>query len=164
MKKIKAGQFECFPQIKVDGVNAKVFNGLSDAVSQWKQDCKENKNVITIECYPGVNQQELAQGLQALGASLVIHSDDLAFEPEKMDEILERDLLPHDPVFGIMTVRTLKDFFMRKSWPKHAARCKKRTRGLLWCTALGQVWCIPVIFKCLLILHAGKFSCVIAAA
>lgn len=137
MKKIKAGQFECFPQIKVDGVNAKVFNGLSDAVSQWKQDCKENKNVITIECYPGVNQQELAQGLQALGASLVIHSDDLAFEPEKMDEILERDLLPHDPVFGIMTVRTLKDFFYEERLAEARRKVQEEDKGIVVVYGVG---------------------------
>ena len=64
-----------------------------------------------MECYPGVNQQELLEGLQSLGAVLTIHSDDLAFEPEKIDALLEKDMMDSDPVFGIMTVRRLEDYF-----------------------------------------------------
>lgn len=137
MKKIGAGQFERFPQIEIKGVKATVCEGLSNAVSQWKKDCKGEKTVITIECYPGVNQEELEQGLQALGASLVIHSDDLAFKPEKMDEILEKDLLPHDPVFGIMTVRTLKDFFYEEKLTEARRKVQEHDNGIVVVYGVG---------------------------
>ena len=143
MKKIGAGQFERFPQIEIKGVKATVCEGLSNAVSQWKKDCKGEKTVITIECYPGVNQEELEQGLQALGASLVIHSDDLAFEPEKMDEILEKDLLPHDPVFGIMTVRTLKDFFYEEKLTEARRKVQEHNNGIVVVYGVGASLVYP---------------------
>lgn len=39
-----------------------------------------------------------------------MHSDDLAFEPEKIDALLAQDMTD-DPVFGILTVRRLEDYF-----------------------------------------------------
>ncbi len=70
----------------------------------------KNNPVMVIECYPGVNQDELLSILGDLPFSTVIHSDDLAFEPEKLDAALEKDLTD-DPVFGIMTSKSLADYF-----------------------------------------------------
>ena len=47
------------------------------------------RRVVTVDCYPGVDQAELAAGLAALDPVLVIHSDDLALEPEKLDAALD---------------------------------------------------------------------------
>ncbi len=100
-----------FPKTVVSDDASLVIQGY-DAICckllQLGQDRK--KTVYVVECYPGVNQQELLEGLRALNCDTVIHSDDFAFEPEKMDALLERDMTD-DRVFGVMTTRVLQDYF-----------------------------------------------------
>lgn len=107
----KTSGYRQHPTIEVDCPGAVVSQGVDEIVPQLRQALVGGKTVLSVECYPGVDQEELLQGLMGLQPALVIHSDDLAFEPEKMDALLEQDLLPDDPVFGIMTVRKLMDFF-----------------------------------------------------
>lgn len=107
----KIGRYVMFPRVDVCCPDARVYEGAGAIARALGDACGTGKCVLSIECYPGVDQQELLDGLAALHPALVIHSDDLAFEPEKLDAALERDLLPQDPVFGIMTVRRLRDFF-----------------------------------------------------
>lgn len=107
----KTSGYRQHPTIEVDCPGAVVSQGFDEILPQLRQALVGGKKVLSVECYPGVDQEELLQGLMGLQPALVIHSDDLAFEPEKMDALLEQDLLPDDPVFGIMTVRKLMDFF-----------------------------------------------------
>ena len=109
---MKKGAYVQFPRTVVKNSGENVCQGFAEIVSCLKEACNQNvKTILTVECYPGVNQQELLEGLQSLGAVLTIHSDDLAFEPEKIDALLEKDMMDSDPVFGIMTVRRLEDYF-----------------------------------------------------
>ena len=107
----KTSGYRQHPTIEVDCPGAVVSQGFDEILPQLRQALVGGKKVLSVECYPGVDQEELLQGLMGLQPALVIHSDDLAFEPGKMDALLEQDLLPDDPVFGIMTVRKLMDFF-----------------------------------------------------
>ena len=101
--------YDRFPKVTVE--TAHVWSGFDDICAQIAATCAARaKTVVTIECYPGVDQQELLQGMRGLSPCITIHSDSLAFEPEKIDALLEQDLT-EDPVFGIMTVRRLNDFF-----------------------------------------------------
>lgn len=74
---------------------------------------KSGQSVVVVECYPGTDQEELLQGLLPLQFDWIIHSDDFAFEAEKIDAYLEKDMTP-DRVFGIMTNRRLEDFFYKE--------------------------------------------------
>ncbi len=110
VEKEQTGRYVLFPRVKAKCPEARVSQGAS-AIGAALRRAMQGHKVLCVECYPGVDQEEVLACLQPLGAQLILHSDDLAFEPEKMDAVLEQDLLPEDPVFGIMTVRRLKDFF-----------------------------------------------------
>ena len=109
-EKEQTGRYVLFPRVKAECPEARVSQG-APAIGAALRGAMQGHKVLCVECYPGVDQEEVLACLQPVGAQLVVHSDDLAFEPEKMDAVLEQDLLPEDPVFGIMTVRRLKDFF-----------------------------------------------------
>ena len=66
---------------------------------------------VVLECYPGVNQDELLAMLEPLGFDTVLHADDCALEPADLDAALARDLTD-DRVFGILSVRKLADYFL----------------------------------------------------
>lgn len=106
-----AGSYRRFPKTVVETDGSAVRTGFDEICARLAEACRGRaKTVLTVECYPGVDQRELLQGLQPLRPALVVHSDDLAFEPEKIDALLAQDMTD-DPVFGILTVRRLEDYF-----------------------------------------------------
>lgn len=78
----KIGRYVMFPRVDVCCPDARVYEGAGAIARALGDACGTGKCVLSIECYPGVDQQELLDGLAALHPALVIHSDDLAFEPE----------------------------------------------------------------------------------
>ena len=122
MNREQAGGYVLFPRVEVDCPDARVYAGFGAIAPALAAAAGPGKAVVSVECYPGVDQQELADGLAALHPVLVIHSDELAWEPEKLDADLERDLLPGDPVFGILTARRLGDYF----YPEKIAAARRR--------------------------------------
>ena len=115
--------YDPFPKISVSGSSEAVSLGFP-AICERLRRLIRQKTVITVECYPGVDHQALLEGLFPLGFSPVLHSDDLAFEPEKMDRLLAQDMTS-DPVFGIMTVRRLADYF----YPEKIAAAQRQIAG-----------------------------------
>lgn len=103
--------YDISPKAVVSGGSDKVFCGYGE-ISAELGGKLSGHTVLVVECYPGVNQAELLEGLSRLNFSEVIHSDDLAFEPEKLDAVLENDLT-NDRVFGVMTTHSLADYFYR---------------------------------------------------
>lgn len=139
----KIGRYVMFPRVDVCCPDARVYEGAGAIARALGNACGTGKCVLSIECYPGVDQQELLDGLAALHPALVIHSDDLAFEPEKLDAALERDLLPQDPVFGIMTVRRLRDFFYEAKIEEARQRIDAVAEGLVLVYGVGATLVHP---------------------
>lgn len=139
----KIGRYIMFPRVDVCCPDARVYEGAGAIARALGDACGTGKCVLSIECYPGVDQQELLDGLAALHPALVIHSDDLAFEPEKLDAALERDLLPQDPVFGIMTVRRLRDFFYKAKIEEARQRIDAVAEGLVLVYGVGATLVHP---------------------
>lgn len=139
----KIGRYVMFPRVDVCCPDARVYEGAGAIARALGDACGTGKCVLSIECYPGVDQQELLDGLAALHPALVIHSDDLAFEPEKLDAALERDLLPQDPVFGIMTVRRLRDFFYEAKIEEARQRIDAVPEGLVLVYGVGATLVHP---------------------
>lgn len=117
----QSGKYVLYPRVAVHCPDARLAEGFAQIVPMLRE-ATAGKRVLSVECYPGTDQEELFRGLAALHPALVIHSDDLAWEPDKLDAALAQDLLPDDPVFGILTVRKLADFF----YPEKIAAARRR--------------------------------------
>lgn len=124
------------PLMTVANTNHEVCSGFAQIVSKLKQAVQGGKRVLTVECYPGVNQEALLSGLSALGFAGVIHSDDLAFEPKKMDALLECDMTD-DRVFGVMTTRVLQDYFYAEKIEAARAEIARVEAGLVLVYGVG---------------------------
>lgn len=99
------------PVMKISDKADGVFSGFGEIAAEIGKLCsKKEKTVVTIECYPGVDQLELLSGLEKLDFSLVINSDTLAYDAEKLDDCIRAELT-NDAVFGVMTNKVLEDFF-----------------------------------------------------
>lgn len=126
-----------FPSVKIAGYDNAVAPDPHSIREQLSSLCKEReKTVITAECYPGVDQDELLALLAPLEPDMVIHSDDLALPPEEIDACISRDLT-EDPVFGIMTTRRLEDFFPSEHLETARREIEERKSGILLVYGVG---------------------------
>lgn len=145
-----------FPKIYIEGFPNEAVSGQDSVRQQIAKLCEgRQKTILVIECYPGVNQQELLEMLTPLKMCEIIHSDDLALTPTQIDSQIDRDLTD-DPVFGIMTTRRLEEFF-----PKENLECvdSRRYCALLRCKYYGsgnQCYAIYLYFQALGLGTAGS--------
>ncbi|MDD7651774.1 MAG: class I mannose-6-phosphate isomerase [Candidatus Faecousia sp.] len=122
--------FERFPRTVVSQSDRAADRGFTEIRARLAGVLGE-KTIVCVECYPGVRQEEILEGLLPLGFDRVIHSDDCAFAPEELDNCLERDMTK-DPVFGIMTVRRLEDFFYSEKLEAARATVSPTGRTLIY--------------------------------
>lgn len=94
MERQVPGNYVRFPRVEVDCPGARIAEGFAQIVPALRSAAGTGKTVVSVECYPGVDQQELWEGLAALNPVLVIHSDDLAFAPEKWTPCWSRIFCP----------------------------------------------------------------------
>ncbi|MGN0983591.1 MAG: class I mannose-6-phosphate isomerase [Gemmiger sp.] len=143
-----------FPYDKQPCVAAKGF-GNDHAFAGYDAIAKElarhfrnqKKKILVIDCYPGVRVQELKEGLiDKLPASLVVYSDEEAFEaPAFVNETI-RDHMTDDRVFGIMTHFRLEMFLDQAK----TAQLRQRildTDGLIVIYGVGaSLVCAPDVY------------------
>ena len=100
-----------FPTIPVTGYWGSAAAGAESIRERVEALCQgRKKTVISVECYPGVDQSEVLALFSLPGLAGVIHSDSLALPPDEVDAAIVRDLTD-DPVFGTFTTRRLEEFF-----------------------------------------------------
>lgn len=92
------------PSILIQGHEQEARRGYAD-IGVALNAClhKKQKEVLVIECYPGVRKQEILEGLQPyLQPSVVIDAEEAAMDAVVMESLLER-YLTDDRVFGYMS-------------------------------------------------------------
>ncbi len=110
----RASNYDKEPYIQVEGYDHQVWQGyidIMDEISMKINNTYAKKTVVTIECYPGVREEEIYQAfVKGLDPDHIIHADDAAFDEEKVTKIIERNLTD-DRVFGLMSHYNLDEFF-----------------------------------------------------
>lgn len=94
-----------------------VYGHDQDAVIGYEQICARinkklnNSGVLVIDCYHSVRVNEIVSGLRKhLNIDEIIFSDDLAFDADKINDIIDRNLTD-DRVFGLMSHHQMNEFF-----------------------------------------------------
>ena len=87
-----------------------------DAIAQRLREQISRRNlrrtVLVIECYPGVDEQELLRQLQRRLSPAHAHKSTEAFlQPAQIDSLVAPFLGGDDPVFGFLSGLTLPEFF-----------------------------------------------------
>lgn len=96
------------PIIKIEPSGDKLFAGDEEIINELKQ---IKSGVIAFETYPGVDLPVLLnQLIKPLKADRVILIEDHAKSPEKLEQMLARNLTD-DRVFGLYSHHTIEDFY-----------------------------------------------------
>lgn len=103
------------------------------AVAEQLRLLTANRPQLTVvaECYPGTDQSEILSLFAGCGFDTVLHADDCALDPPQLDDALARDLTD-DRVFGVMTTRTLADYFCADRLAQARQRAAQGRRVLVY--------------------------------
>lgn len=106
------GNYDKYPVKKVSEDSSVIWSGWKNLSIQLKKESEgKEKCVIVIDCYPGTDTEAVRREItERLRPNYVFFSDDCLWETEKMDAYLE-EWLTDDRVFGIMTAKSMRDFF-----------------------------------------------------
>ena len=129
--------YRLLPTIAIQGFPRAVRTGAQAVRDQVAALCRgRTRTAVTVECYPGVDQEALRALLEPLGLAAVIHSDSLALSPEEIDAAIARDLT-EDPVFGVFTARRLEDFFPEVQLEAARRQAASVARGIVLIYGVG---------------------------
>lgn len=113
---VRASNYDKFPEVIVpcgqsvawrgwDAIGTRLGEALQVAMSRGA------KPIVAIECYPGVFQDEIEQGLRTIRLQVVWVDTRGAFRtPEDIDRLVAPDLGGNDPLFGFLTRLDYEDF------------------------------------------------------
>lgn len=105
----RKSNYEKQPCIKVNGFKGEVFAGYEDIIAELKARCRKKSFVLTVDCYPGVDDRELLEALWALDADRVILMREIFKEKQTISEQLKYQLT-NDRVFGKLYAGEILDF------------------------------------------------------
>ncbi|MDX6152627.1 class I mannose-6-phosphate isomerase [Marinococcus sp. PL1-022] len=120
------------------------YENIHKAILKAVTKSGKEKSVLTIECYPGVNYEELEQSLIfPLKASKIVHSDELALKEDAIQQLIEKNLTD-DRVFGLQSSHQLQDFFSGEAILKVRDDIKNIQEGLVIVYGVGaRLVCEP---------------------
>ncbi len=100
------------PCTVVEGFEKEVFEGYSKITKEIERKCRNRKRtVITVECYPGVRIEEIVVPFREMLMPVeIFYSDHYSYSGERITQMVKRELTD-DRVFGVMTCRTMEEFF-----------------------------------------------------
>ena len=101
--------YEKFPETRVDGYDDEVFCGNA-AVMSALQRAMQNRHVLVVDCYPGVDDEALLPELQrAIRPALTIDMRDVFPDGDELTRRMQSHLT-EDRVRGVMYYGTVLDF------------------------------------------------------
>lgn len=109
---MNVSNYDKSPCTVVEGYEKEAFAGYDAVIEEVEKQCrKRRRTVITIECYPGVRISEIVGHFQEkLSLAGIIYSDECSYSGQRITEMIQRELTD-DRVFGVMTCRTMEEFF-----------------------------------------------------
>ncbi|CAM4003450.1 class I mannose-6-phosphate isomerase [Lederbergia lenta] len=102
------------PEIKIENAS-KACYGYSEINAELKSRIGAlQSNVITIECYPTLNEEELLNKLiTPLNPTLIINALELFYDVKTINKMIERNITD-DRIFGLMSHHSFEDFIDRQ--------------------------------------------------
>lgn len=104
--------YDMLPSIKIDGHQCFTgWDAIVNVIRQHAQKMDAAKKIIAIECYHGVDTNELCTAMEALHNDVRIIHSALALKQHAEIDKMVYPFVTDDPVFGYMTDLRFEDFF-----------------------------------------------------
>ncbi len=101
--------YDRYPEIRIEGFDDAAWSGW-ESVGSILKEAMNGKRVLVVDCYSGVNEQELEANLsESIGLDVIIRSKDVFYDGDELTERM-KPFLTEDRVRGIMYYGTVKEF------------------------------------------------------
>ncbi|MGL4860333.1 MAG: class I mannose-6-phosphate isomerase [Enterobacteriaceae bacterium] len=130
----RKSNYDKYPATVVSGYENQAWHGWSAIVSQIKQHLAQQqrpRTVLVIDCYHGVNLQELQQQLiNSLQPVCVIDAIQAKQSEQQIHQMIERNLTD-DRIFGVLTCQQLNEFFVPQQLAQLQEQVEQIDSGLV---------------------------------
>lgn len=119
--------YDKYPEIKINGYDKDVFADRKAIIAELKKYQQKENFCLTVECYPGVDDEVLEIIQEAYEPEIVIRSEDIFYPQEQLNQMMQSHLTD-DRVRGVMYYGVMEDFVddeKRKEMQKLAASKNK---------------------------------------
>lgn len=128
------------PYVNVQGYNDEAFRGYSaiaTALQARLSTIGGAVRVVTVECYPGINDHEVLTALtDCLRPALVVRADDASYDGDTITQMVARNLTD-DRVFGVLCHHRMEEFFDPQLVQQQRTRIAACTEGLVLVYGVG---------------------------
>ncbi|REG94785.1 class I mannose-6-phosphate isomerase [Flavobacterium aquicola] len=107
-------------------IAGKAFTGWDSIIEELNlkiNNSNANRRILVVECYQGVNHDELISSFSRLNASVFINSEEAFYSEEKISELTYPDVTD-DAIFGFITRLNYIDFLNSEKVEKLRAKIK----------------------------------------
>ncbi|TAH68295.1 MAG: mannose-6-phosphate isomerase [Anaerolineaceae bacterium] len=105
--------YDLYPETKIKKYSGswRGYQAIIDILLKKIKAMDKEKITLAIECYPGIDNEEILHGLvEKLNPDKVIFADDAAFNGDRITDMVKRNLTD-DRVFGVMSHFLMEEFF-----------------------------------------------------
>lgn len=99
--------YDKYPEIRIDGFDDQSFGNKVDIQKELAQ--YTHYSCITVECYPGVNDEVLEMIKEVYKPDVVLRSEDIFYDEETLNKMMQSHLT-EDRVRGVMYYGKMEDF------------------------------------------------------
>jgi mannose-6-phosphate isomerase class I len=101
------------PFVSVEGMDHQAWEEYGPIIEEIGRKIAQSDNrktVLAVECYPGVNHEEVLSAFVELNPCYIFKADDFSFDGIQITSMMDRNLTD-DRVFGVLSCHTLDEFF-----------------------------------------------------
>ncbi len=133
-------RYDKYPEVKVKGYDNCAWQGYDQITTVLKDRLQPSaKNVVVVDCYPGVDVKEVVEGLSELKFDKVIYSDECALQGEALTAAIDA-YLTEDRVFGVLTTKNFQDVFRAEKIEEAKVQLEQAEGNVLVCgTGAGLI-------------------------
>jgi mannose-6-phosphate isomerase class I len=139
---VRTSTYDKFPFVSVPGGEQACVSGWPSIAARLNQTIAQRggrKTVFVVDCYAGVDEEEVLRQFQAeLKPAVSLRASQAMLPPEKIDALVAPFLGGDDPVFGFLSGLTLPQFFNEDQlcfWHKAVRRVTEGVVLLVGCGA-----------------------------
>lgn len=133
-------RYDKYPEVKVKGYDNCAWQGYDQITAVLKDRLQPSaKNVVVVDCYPGVDVKAVVEGLSELKFDKVIYSDECALQGEALTAAIDA-YLTEDRVFGVLTTKNFQDVFRAEKIEEAKVQLEQAEGNVLVCgTGAGLI-------------------------
>ncbi|WP_218141989.1 class I mannose-6-phosphate isomerase [Salipaludibacillus aurantiacus] len=130
--------YDKYPAVTVKGFEESVTKGYEAVSAKLKAHQPEKgRFVIAVECYPGVREDEIKQGLtSAFDTVTILHADAIMESAETVTNKIKRNMTD-DRVFGFMAPHRLEEFVDEQKLATFREQAAKVQDGVVFIYGVG---------------------------